>query len=129
MPITIGKRFSFSAAHRLPLHEGLCKNEHGHNYVLEVEVEGALQSSGSSQNMVLDYGDLKKLVNDKILQWADHCNLNKIYTGAEEMNVTTAENLAFDFAIRLKKTLENMGVKLTRVRLQETPDTWAEWRP
>lgn len=54
----IAATFSFEAAHRLPrLPEGhKCKNLHGHNYVLEVAVEGPLDERG----FVMDYAELER---------------------------------------------------------------------
>lgn len=64
--ISITRRFTFSAAHRLAFHEGRCKEVHGHNYTVEVTV--ARPGGGMGPNrMVLDFGDLKRPVK----QWLD----------------------------------------------------------
>lgn len=138
--IVIGKRFSFDAAHRLPLHDGKCRRPHGHTYVLEVEVEGYVRKEkGPQQGMVMDYGHLKEAVENLILSEMDHQDLNQVMAsrvidGAskdpEKENVTTAEVLVGYCADRLRTVLNfnRTNATLVRVRLQETPNTWAEWR-
>jgi len=62
----VTKIFHFCAGHMLPRHLGKCKNIHGHNYKLEVTLESHL-----FDDMVMDYGDIKKLV-DPIVEKLDH---------------------------------------------------------
>jgi 6-pyruvoyltetrahydropterin/6-carboxytetrahydropterin synthase len=136
--VRICKRFTFDAAHRLPMHDGKCAREHGHTYILEVEVAGRIQEQdGSSNGMVLDFAILKQVVNDEILLIVDHWNLNKRVLEAkwteynpEQFNMTTAENLVVMFRDVLARKIAKYfsGVRLTRLRLHETPDSWAEWR-
>jgi 6-pyruvoyltetrahydropterin/6-carboxytetrahydropterin synthase len=63
---SVTKAFYFCAGHQLPGHLGKCKNVHGHNYKAEVTVEGNIINQ-----MVMDYGDLKKLVKP-IIEEFDH---------------------------------------------------------
>jgi 6-pyruvoyltetrahydropterin/6-carboxytetrahydropterin synthase len=65
----ISKEFSFSMGHRLSHHEGLCKNIHGHNYTVIV----SLKSLNLNENgMIMDFGDLKAIVNSYLKQYYDH---------------------------------------------------------
>jgi 6-pyruvoyltetrahydropterin/6-carboxytetrahydropterin synthase len=64
------KRFRFEAAHRLPWHEGDCKNLHGHSYHLEVVFEGATDDRG----MLVDFHKIKELVKPLADAW-DHATL------------------------------------------------------
>jgi len=64
----VTKIFNWHCAHRLPSHPGLCKNIHGHSYKLEVEVEGNCNPDG----MVIDFSDLKQIVNRQVVDMFDH---------------------------------------------------------
>lgn len=115
--LTITKIFNFSAAHRLPEHNGKCKNLHGHTYKLEVTVGGSpLHSIGSSRGMIMDFGDLKAIVEKEILNDLDHSYLNKIY------DVPTAEYMVISIFGKLCLVIPN----LKRVRLWETDTAYAE---
>ncbi len=65
------RHFSFAGGHRLSKHEGLCKNFHGHNYDVWVTVRSPVLNKN---DMVMDFGDLKKHVNPLIDSF-DHCLL------------------------------------------------------
>ncbi len=66
----IAKRFRWEAAHRLPWHEGLCRNLHGHSYRMTVELEGEPDARG----MVLDFKHLKRVLKPLVDAW-DHAIL------------------------------------------------------
>lgn len=71
----ITKRFTFEACHYLPYHDGKCKYLHGHSYVLEVSVKNiVLQETG----MVMDFGKLKQIVQEKIIDVLDHSFFNDL---------------------------------------------------
>ena len=119
---TITKRFEFSASHQLthlaaeqPGHQ--CARLHGHNYVVEVELQAAeLNAAG----FVRDYGELRPIKQyiDDVL---DHRHLNDVFGTSE---ATTAERLA-----RALFTAFRVRVpELVAVRVSETPKTWAEYR-
>lgn len=135
--ITIGKRFEFAAAHRLGRHEGKCKNPHGHNYVLEIDLTGPNELHGSGQHMILDYYIVKQIIEHEIMQRFDHKDLNvevlKYWPDAapEVDNITTAENLVTLFAQILGPAFYAVApnVLISRLRLCETSSSWAEWRP
>ena len=111
------KRFKFDAAHRLPDYDGPCRRLHGHTWFLDVEVEGPIGEDG----FVMDFVELKKLVNDKVIVQVDHNYLNDLFG---EGFVPTCENLLTKFC----KTLDGFGPpwKLSRLRLYESPDSYAE---
>ncbi len=135
--ITIGKKFSFDAAHRLGRHEGKCSRPHGHSYLLEIDLTGPNIAEGSGQGMVVDYYHIKDIVEREIMKRFDHQDLNvevkKMFPWLEPEvdNVTTAENLVMIIALLLGPAFYAVAphALLTRVRLQETPNSWAEWRP
>ena len=64
----VTKLFKVPIGHRLSCHKGLCKNIHGHNLKIEVEVScEELNENG----MVIDFSDLKAMTNEIIDEW-DH---------------------------------------------------------
>lgn len=65
------RHFTFAGGHRLSKHEGLCKNFHGHNYDVWVTVKSPKLNEN---DMVMDFADLKKHVNELIDKF-DHCLL------------------------------------------------------
>lgn len=118
--LTVCKTFEFDSAHFLPNYEGKCKNLHGHRFKLEIEVSGDVQEGGPCEGMIVDFGDLKSIVEDCIIKPFDHKLLNEVYEG-----IPTAENLVRFFAKRLAMNLP-MRLALIRVRLYETPTSFAE---
>ncbi len=54
MHTRVTRSFSFEAAHQLPWHPGKCRRLHGHNYRLEVTVQGPVGENG----VVMDFDDL-----------------------------------------------------------------------
>lgn len=93
----IGKQYSFSAAHQLPLvpdgHP--CKRLHGHNYVVQVEFRGEIApKDGFCGN--LDFADLDKVVKP-IIERLDHQFLNDFIPNP------TAELIAAYFLTEINK--------------------------
>lgn len=115
--ISVTKLFTFEAAHQLPDHKGKCSQLHGHSYKLEVTVAGPLQSTGSSNGMVIDFADLSAIVNEQIITPWDHRFLNELLPFH-----TTAENLALEVYTKLIKA----GLAVERVKLWETSKAYAE---
>lgn len=75
------KIFTFCSAHHLPGHIK-CGNNHGHEWKLEVTLEGEVKN-----HMVIDFHEFNKIVNDKVLSKLDHRDLNDIfeYPSCEEI--------------------------------------------
>jgi 6-pyruvoyltetrahydropterin/6-carboxytetrahydropterin synthase len=128
--LRISRREGFNAAHQLrdaTLGEdenrrlyGKCVNLHGHNYVLQVVVSGAIdQATG----YVMDLKRLSDLMRAEIIQHVDHRNLN---TDVDWLRgrIPTAETLALAFWARLQPHLPNGSLR--RVRVHETDKNWAE---
>lgn len=132
MPLLVTRRERFNAGHRLYRPElsdeenrrifGKCSNPsgHGHNYVLEVSVEGHIDPQ---TGYLFDLGALSKLIQDQILDDVDHANLNVDVEWMQGLNPTT-EVLADRFWERLAPHLPEG--KLYRVKVQETDKNWAE---
>ena len=143
MKIRITKKFDFEAGHALYGYDGKCKNLHGHSYKLVVTVIGSPITTPThvKQGMVIDFGDLKRIVNEQIIQQFDHAMMLNSNTPhiqlleelkAQGHNVIalpyqpTSENLVVDFAKRIKQQLPP-EVSLYSVRLHETESSYAEW--
>ncbi|HBR68686.1 MAG TPA: 6-carboxytetrahydropterin synthase QueD [Rhodospirillaceae bacterium] len=115
---TISKQYHFSASHQLMglADDHPCARLHGHNYIVEVELQsGALNATG----FVRDYRELDAL-KTYIDENFDHRHLNEIL-GDDK---TTAEHLArhfFDWC-------RSKWPEVSAVRISETPRTWAEYR-
>jgi len=119
--ISISRSFSFSAGHHLPHHEGKCSASHGHNFSLRVEVAGEISINGSDTGMIMDFGDLDRIVTSCVINRYDHTNLNKFFANP------VAENLIQDIVQRIKKNLPD-GITLMEVVLGETEKCHARWR-
>jgi 6-pyruvoyltetrahydropterin/6-carboxytetrahydropterin synthase len=139
--IRLTKEFKFEMAHALKGYDGMCRNIHGHSYELLVTITGIPISDTSSTKlgMVMDFGDLKKIVRKSIVDEFDHALVLKresagdFTAGAEMFGRTilvdyqpTSENMLIDFASRLKKLMP-ANVKLHHLLLRETVTSYAEW--
>lgn len=141
--IRITKLFTFETGHALHGYDGKCKNVHGHSYKLEVTVIGApiTDINSTKHGMVIDFGDLKKIVNKEIVDEFDHATVFNKNTPhlelAQEMqnrghNVIlvnyqpTSENMVIDFAQKISAKLPNY-VKLHSLKLKETDTSFAQW--
>lgn len=121
--LTVTKIFHFEAAHSLPDYKGACHNLHGHSYKLEVRVSGDIQAEGEKRGMIIDFKDIKSIVNDKIVSKLDHAYLNDTYPNP------TAEVMIRDIGVKLYLEFNKMGIELQSVRLWETADSCAEYTP
>ena len=123
--IRVTRRFEFAAAHYLPDHKGLCKNMHGHNYVLEVTVEGEIGVGG----MVVDFTDLKLQVRD-VLANLDHKVVNDVMESYAMSGAPTAENMIgwiWDEIVKVfGDQVPSPKYWLYNLRLYETPNCWVE---
>ncbi len=140
--IRLTKEFKFEMAHALKGYDGLCRNIHGHSYELLVTVTGVpIQDTSSPKlGMVMDFGDLKKIVRSCIVDDFDHAlvlnresvrdfeNFNAEFFGRIILvdYQPTSENMLIDFASRLKSELP-ASVKLHHLLLRETVTSYAEW--
>jgi 6-pyruvoyltetrahydropterin/6-carboxytetrahydropterin synthase len=130
--LTVTRRVHFNAAHRLHNPKlsdaenrelfGLCNNPsfHGHNYELDVSVEGEVDPR---TGYVADLGEVKRIVEERVLQRLDHRNLNVDVPELKDTNPTT-ENLAVFIWGMLEGRLPG---RLKRVVLWETPRNYVEY--
>ncbi len=107
--------FYFAAAHRLPRYEGPCFRMHGHNYKFFVAVEGEVDPQ---TGMIADFGEIKRIVGERILDRVDHRDLNAV------LDNPTAENIAR----WIWETLAGALPGLCEVRLYEIPGCCVTYR-
>jgi len=141
----ITTRLEFDAGHRIPSHKSQCRNLHGHRYAIEITLSGdIIQKESTSENgMVMDFSDVKAIARNSVVDVWDHAFL--VYRGDTDVinflnslpdhktvvmdTVPTAENMAAE-AFRILngqyKDFYGNHLKLERVRLYETPNSWAD---
>jgi 6-pyruvoyltetrahydropterin/6-carboxytetrahydropterin synthase len=139
--IRITKQFNFEMAHALYGYDGACKNIHGHSYQLCVTVLGKPINdiNNPKLGMVMDFSELKAIVKP-IIDELDHATIlnatsphkdfaqnNLLFQKLVLVNYQpTCENMMIDIANRIKMQLTN-NIELHHLRLQETPNSYAEW--
>lgn len=139
--IRVTKTFTFECAHALSGYDGSCKNIHGHSYKLRVTILGIPEQTHThpKNGMVIDFKDLKKLVQNEVIAKWDHALLIKdgsllahefpVY----KTNVVltsfqpTCENMLLEIKSRLQSKLEYTTNQLISLRLDETATAFAEW--
>ena len=140
--IRITKEFNFEMAHALWNYDGNCKNIHGHSYKLLVTLIGEpiKDSSNPKNGMVMDFGDLKKIIKEHIVDTHDHAlavNANSPHTEIFKAKYNfdikqlkdyqpTCENMIIEFVKIIQKYLP-LHVNLHSLRLYETATSYAEW--
>ena len=141
--IRITKQFSFETGHALYGYDGKCRNVHGHSYKLSVTVIGTPinDTDHVKYGMVIDFGDLKKIVKSEIVDVFDHATVFNKNTPHVELakelsdrghNVLlvdyqpTSEMMVLDFVGKIKQHLPK-SIQLHSLKLQETDSSFAEW--
>ena len=146
--VEVTKIIEWDMGHRVPNHKSKCRNPHGHRYRAEVTCGGPIidNEGASDEGMVMDFSDIKAVITEKIHDVLDHGFM--IYDKdeimykllKEEANdkegcdfrlivvpfIPTAENLVRWCHDQIKNDLPE-GVKVTKVRLFETPNSWADF--
>ena len=118
----IAIRAHFDAAHFLRNYPGKCSQIHGHRWEVEVCLKG---TELSATGMLVDFHDLKRTVNQTIAAY-DHNLLNELPEFSPENLNPTAENIARQLFLEVRKTLElEPGTSLAWVKVYESPDAWA----
>jgi 6-pyruvoyltetrahydropterin/6-carboxytetrahydropterin synthase len=120
----VRKSMEFSAAHALRDYEGPCARVHGHNYRVEVEVQGP---DLDERELLVDFYDVDRALVP-LIATVDHQLLNEI-PPFTEVN-PTAEAIAAWFYRELKSALGSLppGGRLAAVHIWETPDSCASYR-
>ncbi len=103
------------------------RNGHGHNYTLEVTVAG---EPDPVTGFVVDLKWLKDVMERQVLAAYDHRHLNlETPEFAAGKLIPTTENIALCAWNRLQPAVKAAGgAQLSRVRIYETPEIFAEYR-
>ena len=131
----ITRRMEFSASHVCALPtlsveqnqaiygDGANPNGHGHNYVLEVSLQG---DPDPVTGMIFDLKALKEIINREVIDPMDHRFLNHEVPPFHHV-VPTTENLALEIWRRLYPHLQFPNGRLQKVRVYETDDLFVDY--
>ena len=129
---SVTKRIDFCYGHRLLDYDGICKHPHGHNAVAEIEVR---TEALDRRNMVVDFGDIKRLVKEWIDRELDHRMILRhddplvkalqalgepVYLLDSNPTVERIARLVYDIS-------REQGLPVARVTVWETPSSWATY--
>lgn len=141
--IRITKIFTFETAHVLYNYDGKCKNMHGHSYKLFVTVKGKPVNDleNPKNGMVVDFGDIKKIVNEEVVDIWDHAVLINANSPHKELGnelegrghkviycgfQPTCENMLYEIAAKVQAKLPS-EISLAYLKLHETENSYGEW--
>jgi 6-pyruvoyltetrahydropterin/6-carboxytetrahydropterin synthase len=140
--VRITKEFKFEMAHALKGYDGPCRNIHGHSYEMLVTLAGSpiMEENHPKLGMVMDFGDLKKIVKETVVDVFDHALVLSDQMPAdliEELKANfekiillpyqpTSELMIVDMAERIQNKLPE-HVTLKYLLLRETVTSYAEW--
>tara|TARA_B110000967_G_scaffold65933_1_gene68044 strand:- start:2486 stop:2938 length:453 start_codon:yes stop_codon:yes gene_type:complete len=141
--IRITKQFDFETGHALYGYDGKCRNVHGHSYKLSVTVIGTPieDAQDVKYGMVIDFKDLKVIVQEEIVDKFDHATVfnkntphvelaHELQTRGHSVILVdyqpTSEMMIIDFAAKINAKIPET-ITLHSLRLQETATSYAEW--
>ncbi|MFI3261593.1 MAG: 6-carboxytetrahydropterin synthase [Rikenellaceae bacterium] len=141
--IRLTKEFSFEMAHALEGYDGACKHIHGHSYRMFITVIGSPieDETNPKFGMVMDFGQLKKIVNTLIVDRYDHTLVLRYTKEKDAFLKTLADEYKKVEIVDYQPTCENMicyfaelisaalptNVALHHIKLHETATSYAEW--
>ncbi|WP_370388877.1 6-carboxytetrahydropterin synthase QueD [Snodgrassella alvi] len=135
----IAKEFQFDACHMLDGHKGKCHNLHGHTYRLIVEISDQLRPHGSSKEMVMDFADIKTIINQSIISQLDHAYLYDASNSNECKIADLLQQMQRKvFAFPCRTTAEGISrfifnqlcdkLPVSKITLWETPTSYCEYQ-
>ncbi len=138
--LQITKIFRFEMAHAVFGYKGKCQHIHGHSYVLHVSVANQITGDDfiAAPGFIIDFKDLKKIVNEWVIDALDHklvlsneyLAANKPMTIEKNIIAWNVEPTAENILIYTKKQLQQAlpaEIKLKKLLLFETADSYSEW--
>ena len=130
----VERKFTFPMGHRLSKHKGACANIHGHNVTLLVGVKSLVLNHN---DMVIDFHDLKELVNPLVKQWDHSLILNATDKPVAKKSVLTHKAFYYDFDPTAEKLSEYLyheidkllpiGVKMDYIKFYENENSMATY--
>lgn len=138
--IQITKIFRFEMAHAIYGYAGKCKNIHGHSYVLHVTVADNSDENYfiSAPGFIIDFKQLKKIINETVIHKLDHqlvlsnqyVQSNGLLQRHENIFLWEMEPSVENMLIYIKQNLQSAfptEIRLIKLKLFETADSYAEW--
>ncbi len=142
--VTLTRKFDFEMAHALDGYDGACRFVHGHSYKLFVSVEGrpSTDHTDPKVGMVMDFSQLKGLVNSVIISVYDHalvlkkgsisdallCDMQQQWSNILLTDFQpTCENMIVDMFDKLSEQMPQ-GVRLSELKLYETENSCVTYR-
>lgn len=142
--ICLTREFEFEMAHALEGYDGLCRHIHGHSYKLFVTVSGTPidDPENPKYGMVMDFGELKAIVNRLVVERYDHALVLRRTEQHSALLEHVREKWERVYLVDYQPTCEQMiarwapmiaaelpeGVRLVEVKLYETAKSHATWR-
>lgn len=138
--LIVTKTVSFDAAHLLTGHGGQCKNLHGHTYKVVVELGNTPPLPGQPEDMVMDFKELKAVLQKEIVSPCDHAFLYDTTSDVEcDIAQTLQKHGLRTYPLAYRSTSENLarhfydkiaqrGLPVTAVSISETPESCATYR-
>jgi 6-pyruvoyltetrahydropterin/6-carboxytetrahydropterin synthase len=114
----------FAAAHRLTMVGTKCENLHGHNWKIEVYVQGESIDAGG---VLVDFGVIKRHVRE-LMETLDHKFLNEL-DYFQDGTPPSSENIARYLADSLAARMDLPGISVSRVTAWESDDASATYIP
>jgi len=138
--VSLTKIFTFDTAHALENYPGKCRHIHGHTYRLYVTVTGDIRNEKGHpyDGIIIDFTELKKWVNDAVIQKFDHALLLREGSALAAMSFPewdsiyltgyqpSCENMLLDILHKLKASIPD-HIEIKKIKLYETPTSYAEW--
>lgn len=129
---SVTKRLDFCYGHRLLDYDGICRHPHGHNAIVEIEIQAAALDA---RNMVTDFADIKGVMKGWIDRELDHRMILRAddpLTGAlqemgEPVFVLDSNPTVERIARLLFDVSREQGLPVTRITVWETPTSWATY--
>ena len=135
----ITRRVVFHTGHMLKDDTSKCYQPHGHEYVLECTIKGAVQEDGAENGMVMNFSGLKEIMMEEVHDRFDHLFIidkedPRAYNFARAVpggfyildKPPTAENLV-RYCFELIQSKLPQGIKIAKLKLQETYQCWVEY--
>ncbi len=127
---SVTKKVEFCYGHRLLDYDGVCRHLHGHNAVVEIEVQA---ETLDRREMVVDFGDIKKTVKGWIDRELDHRMILRrddplvamLQSIGEPMYLLDSNPTVERIARLIYDVSREHGLPVSRVTVWETPTSWA----
>jgi 6-pyruvoyltetrahydropterin/6-carboxytetrahydropterin synthase len=129
---SVTKRIEFCYGHRLMNYDGICRHPHGHNAVVEIDIQS---ETLDTRNMVADFSDIKRIVKSWIDRELDHKMILRtddplagvLRQMGEPVFLLDSNPTAERIAQLIYDVSREQGLPVSRVTVWETPTSWATY--